>query len=102
MKNLREARKKIFHYFKRFLSGFFFKMFIKLQNEGENTKLMIKNPLGISSIQMALQSTLLSADKMKIVVNMDGQVLFFDQSDSVKLSFCSSTHISSTFTTILV
>ena len=47
--------------------------------------------LGILSIQRALQSTLFSADKMKIVVNMDGYVLFFDQSESVKLSFCSST-----------
>ena len=47
--------------------------------------------LGVSSIQRALQLTLFSADKMKIVVNMDGHVLFFDQSDSVKLSFCSST-----------
>ena len=47
--------------------------------------------LGISSIQRALQSTLFSADKMKIVVNMDGHVLFFNQSDFVKLSFCSST-----------
>ena len=34
--------------------------------------------LGISSIQRALQSTLFSADKMKIVVNMDDHVLFFD------------------------
>ena len=32
--------------------------------------------LGISSIQRALQSTLFSADKIKIVVNMDGHVLF--------------------------
>ena len=56
--------------------------------------------LRISLIQRMLQSTLFSADKIKIVVKMDGHVIFFDQSDSMKLSFCSST--SSTFTTILV
>ena len=42
-KNSRE--KFFFHYFQRFLSGFFFKTYIKLQNKGEHTKLIIKNLL---------------------------------------------------------
>ena len=33
--------------------------------------------LGIASVQRALQPTLFSADEMKIVVNMEGHVLFF-------------------------
>ena len=42
-KKFARSAKKFFYYFKRFLSGFFFNMFIKLQNKGENTKLIIKD-----------------------------------------------------------
>ena len=55
--------------------------------------------LGILSIQRALQSTLFLADKMKIVVNVDGHVLFSTRFREIVILL---KHISSTFTTILV
>jgi len=39
----REARKNFFDYFFKILSGFFFKMFKKLQNQSKNTRFMIQN-----------------------------------------------------------